>query len=251
MADVNARLGRLYRRSFDRMIPGLPHRIDLRKVVPCGLFSPPDYESCRRRGKRTVIILKEPWSSGGVGWSWLKEGRRAIRLYSRDIPWDGWGPLVSQMGRLGYLIAVCPPPARYQRLPAFEAVTRPLMADGMKCMGIMNVKKTTDGTGYKTTPDWLVRQWGTSTMHILTEELEIMDPDIVLCGGKVVYDVMAAGLNAQPPMQKTISTKKFQYSLCRIGSRQGVKLIEVYHPSQAPPQPSYELLGFLKRKQFI
>lgn len=251
MSDVDKELDSLYHRSFGRYVPGLRY-VGIRKVVPGGLFSPPDYQSCRPKGKRTVIILKEPWSTNGAGWNWRTEGQKAIALYSQDEPiGDGWGPLMSQMGRLAYLIAVRPPPARYQHLPAFGAVTRPERAKGLSCMGIMNVKKTTDGTGYKTTSDTLVKRWAASTMNILTEELEIMDPDIVLCGGKAVYEAMATGLSAQPQMQKTISTKEFQCSHCRVGPRQGVKLIEVYHPSQAPPRPSYEFLKWLKHEGFV
>ena len=96
-----------------------------------------------------------------------------------------------------------------------------ISAQGLKCIGMTNLKKSGGGgtSNYR-----VIREYATKTIKLWKSELEIMDPDIVLCCGtfRIVTDLLG--------LERRKTTAGLSYSIWKRNSDDSM-LLQIYHPA--------------------
>lgn len=242
--NVNTKLHRLYKRSFKKDIDSLGFFDYPADIICGGVISPAAYG---RQPKRLVIVLKEGWAENDEKWDWPSAGRQKIqRLRNGKTTGTAWN-LVHTMGAWGYLVSSMNKPKEGQHIKKYCEIRREEKAYGLEVVGVTNVKKCYGG---RTSTDKDIRKWGRYTKEIWLQELELMQPSVVLCGGQVVYDVLAAHLDCDQEYKVLSGGKEFRYTYCSLGRGKQSLLVELPHPSRSASL-SCEVLAQLKRQGIL
>lgn len=242
--NINAELNCLYKREFSKSIPEVGFKGGYENIIHGGILFPEHYG----KKKRLVVILKEGWRYKKTDkWSYQKEGREGVEeLYSTGK--CKYWRMYHSIARWSYLVVVAGSLRKYQRVKAFDSFSSTDKVKSLRCVGITNVKKDYGSPNSRNSE---IHAWGKYTGHILMEELKIMEPDVVICAGKGVYDALFKNEVFKPLEEKVVPGTRFHYTLCNVGNSR-TKFIELYpHPSQGEQQPSYNALVQLKRCHFI
>jgi len=110
------------------------------------------------------------------------------------------------------------------------------LKDGYSKLALVEVKKTSNDGSTKKSDDTIIRRHSKQNKEFLKRQIEMIDPDIILCSGKVVYDSLAHDLN-----YKNMNSTPFKLSELSIVS--DTTIIHSYHPSYS----KFNLYGLYTR----
>jgi hypothetical protein len=239
--NVNTRLHHLYKRGFKQEIDGLGRFSYPDDIIRGGIISPANYA---RQTQRVVILLKEGWADNNERWDWPSAGRQKLhKLRSGQTTGLAWN-LVHTMGAWSYLVSGGRSLEDGLAINSYANVGREEKASGLEAVGVTNVKKC---YGQRSSADSDIRRWGRCTKEMWLQELQIMQPDTVLCGGQVVYDVLSQHTNCESEGSVSTCGKDFRYSYCTLLRGKRFLLVELPHPTRSPSL-SFQVLAQLKRQ---
>ena len=178
--------------------------------VPCGVVDQEAYESST---PKLVFLLKEVndpkqtpgWSMVGFLQDQVKRG--LSRQSIKPVMWK-------ELGIWSYAI--------HNNFPRYRDInTDQAAAEGLKCVGMTNLKKS--GGGGKAI-DRVIREYAAKTIELWKSELEIMNPDIIICCG--TFWIVAPLLGLTPNRTAT----GWFYSSWKHGNGKSL-LVSTYHPA--------------------
>jgi len=175
---INQKLGWLYRRYDTK-----------RRFIRCGVVNEKTY---LRSSPRLVIVLREP-NSSDRDWSLPKFLREELERFERgqkfQYPyfWKTWKPI----GIWSY--AIHRGFDKYANLDSERIAVK-----GLSYIGMTNLKKT----GGRSTAHYpTIKKHAEKYRDLWQNELEIMDPEIILCGG--TFEILAELLGLKPRKTRT------------------------------------------------
>lgn len=177
--------------------------------VPCGIVDQEAYEAST---PKLVFLLKEVndpkqtpgWSMVGFLQDQVKRGLSGQSIY----------PMWKELGIWSYAIRNDFP--RYGEINTVQVA-----AEGLKCVGMTNLKKSGGGgtSNYR-----VIRECAAKTIELWKSELEIMTPDIIICCG--TFWIVAPLLGLIP----TKTATGWSFSSWERGNGNSL-LVSTYHPA--------------------
>lgn len=200
---VNQRLSRLYETYFGE---------EVTRIVPCGVV---DDEAYSLNRPRLVVLLKEV-NSRQSGWSLPEFVRRQATYASegKSYRWRTW----KTVGLWSYGI--------HNGFPPFSEIARDrsAVATGLRSIGITNLRKAPGGASANMR---VVTEAALESRELLRRELEIMSPDVVICGNTFQPIVKALGLTSRTLLRH--SGTWHRYSVCQLNGHP-IVLLDMCHP---------------------
>jgi len=185
-------------------------------IIPCGVVDEEIYSASK---PRIVFLLKEPHSDE-TGWSIPCGLRRQVQRgltghpFKRDYAYT-W----AQAGVWAYAILNGFKSYRELRKPLFRA-------KGIQAIGMTNLKKT---GGSATSDREVIREHAKREVDLWRQELEIMRPDLVICGN--TYRDVTDNLRLPKIWLLTHKKTHFFYSLWDLGAHKTI-ILKFWHPAR-------------------
>lgn len=177
--------------------------------VPCGVVDEETYLSSK---PKLVVVLREVNDPDHT----LESVADFLRWQvSRGLEGEKIYHMWKRVGIWSY--AIHNGFARYRDLDSYI-----IAAKGLRLIGMTNLNKQSGGDGMS--EDETIRKWAKETLDLWKRELEIMDPDLVLCCG--TYWIVSELLKLN--RQQTLSGP--WYSVWERNDR-GTLVASFYHPS--------------------
>jgi hypothetical protein len=153
-----------------------------KKIIPCGIVDENAYSASK---PRIAFVLKEPHSKD-VGWSipcgLLRNVDRGSLGFEKKYAYT-W----NQAGVWAYAI--------HNGFRDYKELCKPvLIAEGIRSIGMTNLKKT---GGESVAVPKTIQNHASSDVDLWQHELEIMDPDLIICGRTYKYVVNNLGLKGE------------------------------------------------------
>jgi len=187
---------------------------------------------------RLVFILKDPGVTGP--WSWFQEMSEQIKSIKNRGTFDGhagWQKTARPLGIWSYAI--------HHNFPTYKQTNdNKKAAEGLMYPGMTNLKKTPGKSNRSNRHE--VEKEARRTSRLLRQELNVMDPDIIICCGRHwVYDLVTDILGFPEENHHILASReKFSYSLGRLKHKKlrKVIIIDFYHPASRQKKVMYENL---------
>jgi hypothetical protein len=198
MQPISARLDELYA-SLGR-----------KDFIPCGLV---DEDSYSASAPKVLFLLKEV-NSKNLDWNVPGHVQRQISTGKIRLTWK-------RMGMWSYAI--------HNNFPEYESLVKDKEAIkvGLKSIAITNVKKS---RGQNVSKYYEIRKHAWMDKDLWQTELQIMDPDIVICGGTYSIITKILGLERHFICRTNNSKRSFYYSTWTLNNHQ-VLIFNFYHPA--------------------
>jgi hypothetical protein len=230
---INQKLGHLYSSYFGRR---------KNNIIRCGIVSEPEYSS---RRPRIVFFLKEA-NSNDKGWSWPKTVRDQVVKVAHGGYFDSdWRATGYTVGTWAY--------ALHFGFKRHDSLTLDDAAEGLRYVGMTNVKKE---PGQPNSDAEEIRKRARRDVRLWRRELEIMDPDLIVCGGYPVFDSVADLLELDKH-KLCRAGKDIRYSLWELDGHR-VVILDFYHPAYVQhenPAKLYrrleKVISTMNRKQLL
>lgn len=185
-------------------------------VIHCGIV---DEETYLASKPRIIFLLKEP-NSGKTGWSIPRGLRCQVQRGLMGHPFKkGYAYTWVQAGVWAYAILNGFKSYRELREPLFRA-------KGIQAIGMTNLKKTGGGS---TSNREVIREHAKREVDLWRRELEIMRPDLVICGN--TYREVTDNLKLPKIWLLTHKKTHFFYSLWDLGARKTI-ILKFWHPAR-------------------
>jgi len=189
---------------------------DKRKMIPCGVVDESVYLASK---PRIVFVLKEPHTSQ-TGFTIPRGLRRQVQRGLRGEPFErGWAYTWVQAGVWAYAIL--------NGFRSYRELSKPLYrAQGIQAIGMTNLKKTGGGAASNSE---VISEHAKREVNLWQQELEIMAPDLVICGN-TYHDVTD---NLKLPKTRLLTYKEtpYFYSLWHLGARRTI-ILDFWHPAR-------------------
>lgn len=188
-----------------------------------------DEQSYRRSRPRLIFVLKDPGTSGDHHWSWPEQMSKQISCIEEtgEFCHDelSWRKTAGPLGYWSYAI--------HNDFPRYSGNNEAKRAAiGLKYTGMTNIKKTRWNENRSNKIE--ITKEACRTKDLLRCELEIMDPDAVICCGYPwVYGVFIKALfpkELDKDQSIKVSGKDFSYSFHRINGKE-ILFMSFYHPN--------------------
>lgn len=145
-----------------------PYLVGQEHFVPCGVVDEEAYLSSK---PKLVLVLREPNDPDQKpGWSMVDFLQWQI---SRGLKGESIRPMWKRVGIWSY--AIHNGFARYRDIDSYSTA-----AKGLRDIGMTNLKKS--GGGGESN-NKVIQKCAEDTFDLWKQELEIMNPDLILCGG--------------------------------------------------------------------
>lgn len=189
-------------------------------IIPCGVV---DEETYSHVHTKIVFILREahmrtPYKIES-GWTIPKGLKRNADMGLNNLPMqrkymDTW----RQVGVWAYAIV--------NGFDTYQVLRKnSYVAQGLKYVGMTNLKKT----GGKSSSNWQeISHHATRDKELWTKELEIMNPDLILCGG--TFHHVTRNLNLERCLLHKDLDKSYFYSIYNLKNKQSV-ILSFWHPN--------------------
>jgi len=189
-------------------------------VIPCGVVDEETYSSVY---PKIVFILREahmrtPYKIES-GWTIPKGLKRNADMGLNNVPMERkYMNTWRQAGVWAYAII--------NGFDTYHVLRRPCyVAQGLKCMGMTNLKKT----GGKASANWReISLHAKRDKELWQKELEIMNPDLMLCGG--TYGHVVSNLGLERNLLYKADGKGYYYSLFKANGKQSI-ILSFWHPN--------------------
>jgi len=189
-------------------------------IIPCGVVDEETYASVY---PKIVMILREvhmrtPYQIE-YKWTIPKGLKRNADMGLNNLPMERkymytW----RQAGVWVYAII--------NGFDTYQVLRRPsYVAQGLKCIGMTNLKKT----GGKASSNWQeISYHAKQDKELWQRELEIMNPDLILCGG--TYSHVVSNLGIERNLLYKADGKGYHYSLFKANGKQSI-ILSFWHPA--------------------
>jgi predicted NBD/HSP70 family sugar kinase len=189
-------------------------------IVTCGVVSENSYLSLPR--KRVVFVLKDAYSEH---YSWpdaLAEETRAAE--SNDCQFGKelmWGVMAWQMARIVRVLNEARPKSWSEYAPGCDLLR------WVWPIAMTNLKKrfAPDSRGPS---KQVLLAWANDTYYLLRNELAILEPDVVICGGRDPFDVLLTVTDSH--QTGVASGSALRYAYVTMNGRNMIA-VETLHPS--------------------
>lgn len=182
-----------------------PHLQQAEPFVPCGVVDESSYLS---QTPRALFLLKEVNDRNG-------NLREPLPVFLRKrVDEEGWKRLRMWKEASTWLSGL------HYGFPDFNTA-KGGMRHGLSCLAITNLKKSPGGP---TSEMKEVGQVARSHQSLWTEELSVMDPTLVICGG--TYGVVKSILK----LKDKHSNEGARYAVAKIGGRERI-FLHMLHPA--------------------
>ncbi len=216
---INEKLGDLYSRYYGVDYKG--------KMIPCGIVDENVYLKSR---PRIVFVLREPHTSK-TGWTIPGSLKRNVERGDKDFE-KGYAYTWIQAGVWTYAI--------HHGFKNYRELNGPaLIADGIRAIGMTNLKKTGGGA---TSIAKQIENAARTDASLWRQELEIMDPDLIICGRTYSYVISHLGSRNDKLLDN--NGKIYHYSLWEVNGHEAV-ILQFCHP--ACRKDRTETLDLLRR----
>jgi hypothetical protein len=185
-----------------------------KKMIMCGVV---DEEAYLRSTPRIVFVLKEPHTDK-VGFSIPERLNDNINRGTNGFE-KAWGYTWNQAGIWAYAV--------HNGFKNYEELRKPaVIAEGVRTIGMTNLKKTGGGP---VEIQRKIRSEARREVELWRRELEIMDPELIICGRtyKNVTSNLGTECNNRLP---DIHGRTYHYSLWEINGHKTV-ILEFSHPA--------------------
>jgi len=184
-------------------------------IISCGVIDEETYVSIY---PKIIFILKEPHSTA-KGWSIPNGLKRNVEKGLKREPLEkGYMHTWRQAGVWAY--AIIYGFDKYKELRKDKYVTK-----GLRAIGMTNLKKT---GGKASSNRKEISYHANQDKELWQNELEIMNPDIILCGS--TYDDVFKNLGLERLLLYKNEQKSYFYSIYNISGRKSV-IIDFLHPN--------------------
>lgn len=185
-----------------------PYQSGRAHFVPCGLVDEDLYSQARTR---VLWLLKEPNDPELITWNLPEQIRVDVRekSWAGRIMWKVVGALTYGMQQSDF------PPYR----TSYDNEAN--ICNGLGMIGVTNLKKSGGGSSSK---DDEIRAAAKEDVDLWTEEIRIMAPHLVICGGTYTYIKKPLGL-----IDKQLQVGS-RYAVYDFGGHQCV-LLHMLHPA--------------------
>ena len=99
------------------------------------------------------------------------------------------------------------------------------VAEGIKAIGMTNLKKT---GGQATSNRHEIGHHAKQEKQLWQKELEIMSPDLILCGN--TFNMVINNIGLERILLAEIGEKRYYYSLCNLNGKKAV-VLDFWHPN--------------------
>lgn len=192
------------------------YREKVEMIIPCGVVDESIYLASK---PRIVFVLKEP-HTGDTGWTIPGGLWRQVQRGLKEKPFQrGYAYTWVQAGVWAYAIL--------NGFRSYRELSKPLFrAQGIQAVGMTNLKKTGGGAASNRE---VISKHAKSEVNLWQKELEIMAPDLVICGN-TYRDVTD---NLKLPKNWLLTHKKthFFYSLWDLGAHKTI-ILRFWHPAR-------------------
>lgn len=189
-------------------------------IIPCGLVDEETYLSAYTK---IVFILKEahlrsPYQIDS-GWTIPKGLKRNVDMGLNNLPMERkYMSTWEQAGVWAFAILF--------GFDAYEELSMPVhVANGLKCIGMTNLKKTGGGASSKPQE---ISYHAKQDRKLWQRELEIMNPDLILCGG--TYGNVIRNLGLERYLLYKNLKKTYSYSILKMTNKRSV-ILSFLHPN--------------------
>ena len=208
--------------------------------IPCGVV---DEETYINIYPKIVFILREPHSDE-IGWSMQKGLKRNVEkgLEGKSLE-VGYMYTWRQAGVWAYSIVY--------GFDRYSVLKKDIyVAKGLQAIGMTNLKKT---GGRASSNLREISRYAAKEKVLWENELNIMNPDLVICGG--TYQDVRKNLNLDKLLLSKIDGNSYSYSVAKIGQKQCI-LLKFWHPAIRKSRENTlnhlkVLISELKRKSFL
>lgn len=185
-------------------------------IIPCGVV---DEETYLVSKPRIVFLLKEPHSRK-AGWSIVGGLRRQVQRGLTGHPFErGYAYTWVQAGVWAYAIL--------NAFKSYRELKKPLFrAKGIQAIGMTNLKKTGGGA---TSDREIIREHAKREVDLWRQELEIMEPDLVICGN--TYHDVVGNLELTKVQLLNHNGTPYFYSLWNFGAHKTI-ILDFWHPAR-------------------
>lgn len=203
---INSKLENLYRTYYGDSYAN---------NIPCGVV---DEETYANIYPKIVFILREPHSDE-IGWSLQKGLKRNVEKGLKGISLEkNYMYTWRQAGVWAYSIVY--------GFDSYSVLKKDIyVAKGLRAIGMTNLKKT----GGKASSNLNeISYYATKEKELWQKELEIMNPDLVICGS--TYQDVQRNLGLDKLLLFKIDGKTYFYSVGTIGLKQYI-ILDFWHPA--------------------
>ncbi len=198
-----------------------------KKIIPCGVVDEDVYSTLR---PRIVFILKEPHTSR-TGWT-IPGGLKRNADRGDSGFEKGYAYTWNQAGVWAYAI--------HHGFKSYQELCSPLLiAEGVRAIGMTNLKKTGGGAAAFTKR---IKNCARSDASLWRQELELMDPELIICGRTYSHVVSNLMLKSEKLLED--KGKPYYCAWWEINGHEAV-ILQFWHP--ACRKNRTELLELLQR----
>ncbi len=180
--------------------------------IPCGI----PYEETYLQSRPRVVFLMKEVNSKNLGWDLPNFLRSQIKKGTDDRSiYRTWKPV----GMWSYGIQ--------NNFPSFNIVkSNVIIAEGLRSIAMTNLKKSRGGT-VSTNKD--IRMHTLKDKELWIKELEIMNPDIIVCCATLPYIQHILGLECKLVSKDKLAPNGYYYAKWEINGHNAL-LVGFYHP---------------------
>jgi hypothetical protein len=192
------------------------YRDEITNIIYCGIVDEKTYSSVY---PKIVFILKEAHSKE-TGWCIPTGLQRNVGLGLNNRPMElDYMATWRQAGIWAYAII-------HNNFDSYRVLCEPkIVAQGLQYIGMTNLKKT----GGKAQADPKeIKDFAERDKDLWQKELEIMNPDLIICGG--TFGIVINNLNLERDILYRGQKKKYSYSIWNINNKQSV-ILSFRHPN--------------------
>jgi len=179
--------------------------------IACGVCDEGAYALSRPR----IVFLMREVNSQDLNWTmpaFLK--RQVKRGLANGRIYRTWKPV--GMWSFG---------AQHGFPPYPEVRPKPVIAEGLKAIGMTNLKKS---RGKNAANYGAIKRHAREDLQLWTQELKVMNPDVVVCCG--IFGLVASLLGIKAERLCSGRLREYRYALWSVDS-QNMVLVDFYHPA--------------------
>ncbi len=189
---------------------------EITNIIRCGVV---DEETYLSSSIKIVFVLKEAHSQK-INWSIPDKLKEQIHLFERENQPMNPNYLATwlQAGVWAYAII-------NNSFDNYRVLCQPkIVAQGLKCIGITNLKKI--GGGAEADPKE-IKYFAEKDSELWQKELEIMNPDLIICGG--TFGIVINILHLERDILYQKPKKKYSYTTLNINNKR-IVILSFRHP---------------------
>ena len=184
------------------------------RIIRCGVVDEITYAQSK---PKVVFVLKEAHSAKS-GWSIVEKLRVATQKSDSKLD-RKHSPTWMQTGVWAYAV--------HHGFLDYNQLTKPeYIASGIRSIGMTNLKKT--GGGAEAIPSQIKRA-AKQDSYLWRKELEIMEPDLIICGRTFTNTRINLGLRQYEPLLN-IDGKTYYYSIWEYNNKK-IVILNFWHPA--------------------